>query len=295
MFTSDRALSTTVPDCSASRPVLAFSHGSSAINYQSYFLTEHLASHGWVIVAPDHHGNTLWDDVEHRISLALRRPIDIQDTVDWLFDTLAGPGGVLDGCVEPEAGYAISGHSFGGYTTLASAGATIDLDAALNFCENANEWLCGEVKNWAASEHVMGRHDLGDERIWAAVPMAHAGYEILYTGLDEITVPILVLGGGLDPGTTIESQIQPTYDGLLSAQPAYLGEIEQAGHFAFSNACDMLSGNVGPECSDEYIEPAVAHDIIRTWTTAFLQEAQGRKDAELYMPGGFSGIRWEAN
>ena len=33
------------------------------------------------------------------------------------------------------AGYAISGHSFGGYTTLATAGAPVDLDAAMAYCD----------------------------------------------------------------------------------------------------------------------------------------------------------------
>jgi predicted dienelactone hydrolase len=31
------------------------------VRFQSYFLCEHLASHGFVVVAPDHIGNTTID------------------------------------------------------------------------------------------------------------------------------------------------------------------------------------------------------------------------------------------
>jgi hypothetical protein len=48
-----------IPDCAAHRPVVLFSHGNMSFRYQSFFLTEHLARHGYVVVAPDHFGNTL--------------------------------------------------------------------------------------------------------------------------------------------------------------------------------------------------------------------------------------------
>ncbi|MEQ1738187.1 MAG: hypothetical protein ABL886_17515, partial [Rhodoglobus sp.] len=33
-------------------PLIGFSHGNSGIRFQSVYLTEHLASHGYVVVAP---------------------------------------------------------------------------------------------------------------------------------------------------------------------------------------------------------------------------------------------------
>src|SRR5262249_1352094 len=35
-------------------PLVLFSHGFGGIRFQSYFVTERLASHGFVVVAPDH-------------------------------------------------------------------------------------------------------------------------------------------------------------------------------------------------------------------------------------------------
>ena len=295
IFDAPNVLDQAEADCTEIRPVLAFSHGDTAISYQSIFLTEYLASRGWVIVAPDHRGNTLFEPEEHRIALALRRPIDIRDTVDWLFDSLGAANGELSGCIDPDDGYAVSGHSFGGYTTLATAGAVVDLTQALEFCETQNEWMCGSVSDWISNGHEAQRIDLSDERVWAAMPMAHAGHEVLHSGLDQIDIPMLVLGGGQDPGTTMERQIQPTYDGLISAEPRYLGEIERAGHFAFSDACTLLSGFVGDECTDAYVDPEEGHHIIRTWASAFLQQARGQTNLADYLPGDFDGVRWEAH
>src|SRR5689334_21669106 len=39
-------------------PLVSFSHGFGGIRYQSLFLTERLATHGFVVVAPDHPHNT---------------------------------------------------------------------------------------------------------------------------------------------------------------------------------------------------------------------------------------------
>src|SRR5262249_61965308 len=42
-------------------PLVLFSHGFGGHRRQSTFLTTHLASHGYVVAAPDHTGTTLVD------------------------------------------------------------------------------------------------------------------------------------------------------------------------------------------------------------------------------------------
>lgn len=42
-------------------PVILFSHGHNAIRFQSWTLMESLASHGFVVVSMDHHGDNLFD------------------------------------------------------------------------------------------------------------------------------------------------------------------------------------------------------------------------------------------
>ena len=44
-------------------PVVLFSHGNNGMRFQNLFQGEHLASHGYVFVAPDHTGNLVIDSV----------------------------------------------------------------------------------------------------------------------------------------------------------------------------------------------------------------------------------------
>src|SRR5690606_1617654 len=44
-------------------PLVIFSHASGGTRLQSIFFTEHLASHGFVVMAVDHLGNTILDGV----------------------------------------------------------------------------------------------------------------------------------------------------------------------------------------------------------------------------------------
>src|SRR5262249_32625239 len=72
-------------DCEESHPMLAFSHGSGGVRYQSPYFTEFLASQGFVVVAPDHVGNTFTDDSADYATLMTRRPQDVRDTVQGIW------------------------------------------------------------------------------------------------------------------------------------------------------------------------------------------------------------------
>lgn len=51
-------------------PLVVYSHGNGGLRYVSAFLTEHLASHGFIVVAPDHVGNTAIDSFAGFTALA---------------------------------------------------------------------------------------------------------------------------------------------------------------------------------------------------------------------------------
>jgi predicted dienelactone hydrolase len=280
-FLPGTAVTDAAPSCDVTHPVMVFSHGSGGIRYQSIFLTEYLASRGWIVVAPDHPYSTTFDEDDSRLGeVALRRPIDVADTFDWLAGVAAGPGGPHDGCVDPDAGYAVSGHSFGGYTTLAVAGAELDADASAAYCASHDEWLCSQFAAAAAAdgETVIDR---GDPRVWAAVAMAPCGYEALLGGLADITAPTMLLGGELDDECPMDTQVTPLYDGLVET-PRMLGELQGAGHLTFSDGCAMLP--TFDDCSPPYLDPDVAHPILATATTAFLDLALGEDAAAAWLP-----------
>src|SRR5262245_2754635 len=78
-------------------PLIAFSHSSGGHRRQSIFLCTHLASHGYVVVAVDHAGNTLQD------AAALARRV---------------AAGEVAARIDPHR-IGMAGHSFGDWAALA--------------------------------------------------------------------------------------------------------------------------------------------------------------------------------
>ena len=275
------------PACANVRPVVAFSHGNQGLRWQSPFLVERLATHGFVVVAPTHTGNSTFDFDEDRLpEMIFRRPLDIQDAVDWLMASGATDLG-LDACIDSSAGYAVMGHSFGGYTATAVGGAGFDYEASAAYCEQAGGWLCEEFERWVTENPEAAVADLSDDRVWAAIPMAPAGFEVLGSGADEATTPFLVLGAQWDELTTMSAQVEPIYE-ALGSEEKYMGNLLESGHMIFSNACEL---SFFDECEEPYLSIEDGHATINTAVMAFLQMQLGNPDAASYLP--LNSPMWE--
>jgi len=112
-------------------PLIAFSHGSGGIRFQNSFQMEYLASHGFVVAAPDHQGNTFFDASGSQAQLTIDRPKDIIFLFDELSDFTTEPGNKFEGWIDLDKGFGITGHSFGAFTSLAVAGMDERVVAAL--------------------------------------------------------------------------------------------------------------------------------------------------------------------
>ena len=109
-------------------PLVLFSHGNGGIRFQSIFLAAHLASHGYIVASPDHHGNTFLDIGLGMVDgeSATNRPLDMRFMLDELLARNAAAGDFLEGAIDPSR-IGMSGHSFGGFTTFAlAAGPNLD-------------------------------------------------------------------------------------------------------------------------------------------------------------------------
>jgi len=112
-------------------PMIAFSHGSGGIRFQNTFQVEHLASHGFVVVAPDHQGNTYFDASGEQGQLAIDRPIDVIYVLDAFSGFTADPASTFHGWVDTTLPFGVTGHSFGAFTSLAVASMDSRVAAAL--------------------------------------------------------------------------------------------------------------------------------------------------------------------
>ena len=118
---------------SGSFPMVIFSHGFAGERRQSTHLCTHLASHGFVVAGMDHVGNTTADmlaaagtppDPDLIRTFMADRPADASFVIDRM---LAGDSGLT---VDPER-IGISGHSFGGWTSLMTTASDARIRAVL--------------------------------------------------------------------------------------------------------------------------------------------------------------------
>ena len=107
-------------------PLLVFSHGSCGYPTQSTFLLPQLASHGFIIAAPPHPGNTIKEFAEcgtpqAQVASAQERPQDVLFVLDALLAATDEQRSPFFGAIDATR-LGMSGHSFGGFTTyLATA------------------------------------------------------------------------------------------------------------------------------------------------------------------------------
>ena len=251
------------PDCSEPRPVLIHSHGNTSIRWEMFWLPEFMSTHGWIVAAPDHAGNTLYDSSEDFMTLLWRRPQDLRDTFDWLVEESENPASPLFGCVDAEAGYAVSGYSFGGYTAYVTAGALVNDDGQPTY-------------------------DFSDPRVWAAV--THApwnAYGALTTGTGAIDVPVLTLGGDYD--ATVGTQYQNLHSHIEST-PRAVGGFATAGHYSWA---PIYCSGWGDGCGSGFVDEEDFLPLVQTAVMSMLEHLRGKKGALEQMPEMADELTWE--
>jgi predicted dienelactone hydrolase len=238
-------------------PLLVFSHGNQGIAEQTYSMMEHFASHGWVVAAPDHTGNTLQDNTADATRLFEVRPADVSAVIDYLeaLPEADGLGGVLGEDI------ALSGHSFGGYTTLAVSGAGFMVDLLQAGCAQAGQDFCDYIAD-AADRYRAG---FLDERVDVALPLAPAGAQVFGPGVGDIDVPILLVTGLRD------QLLRDAVDGTpiwraTSGEDDLRVQFLDAGHFSFTDLCPLAQGQLDDDgCGGDFTPAA---EVMR-WTRAY--------------------------
>lgn len=248
-------------------PVMMFSHGNGGLKEQSFFMTEHWASHGWIVFSPDHIDNTFRSGTSIEIVSAVYRPQDIHALADRIHSF--ADDSFFDGHIGDFL--AMSGHSMGAVTTLLVTGADIPIDEVSMQCDLGRYDDQGCEKLLTPDRKDLFRQGFLEDRIDVAVPQAPGGAALFQDGVADIDIPSMVFTGGMD--RTLPNDIEGDPLWMDMAAPIHRRvNLPDAGHFTFSNMCDFFSGEDRIDsdgCGDEFIEPDRAHDIVNAYSLAF--------------------------
>lgn len=213
-------------------PLLIYSHGSGGLNFISAFITEHLASQGFVVIAANHTGNTAIDNfVNAMVSQDqndMNRPADITAVIDGILARNADSADPLHNRIDPDR-IGLFGHSYGGYTALATVG--------------------GHSTSLGST--------VPDKRIKAVIGLAPYTTRLTAAELAAVDVPTMMLVGTKDITTPTNTNAAVAYQSI-SGRPLVMVEMTDAAHQSFTDVCTYLE--LIPKLPDA---PAAVVDVIR--------------------------------
>lgn len=237
-------------------PLIAFSHCHDCVRFSEETVAERLASHGFVVVAVDHTGNTIYDHLaghEEVIGTDFLnvRGADIRFAID---QALAMPIGA-----QIDAGrIGVFGHSFGGVTA--------------------------------------GLVAQSDPRVGAALAIAAPMDNPLIEGVHiaDLHVPLAFLVAKEDNSITELGNKLIRVDNYEAATvPVWKLEVADAGHWSFSDvdgAADIFMAGCGAGTRQTdgndftYLDPPTGRALAASFVTAFFEaELDGSAGAKAYL------------
>jgi predicted dienelactone hydrolase len=266
-------------------PLLIVSHGYLGSRLLLTYLTENLASKGYIVVAIDHTEST-FRDASPFPSTLLNRSKDILFILNQIADLGKAKDGFLSGIVDSE-NTALIGYSMGGYGVLNVAGAGYSDQITKIFGSLSGGSKAIEVRT---SSHPDYRATV-DNRIKAVVAFAPWGMERGAwdaESLKGLKIPTFFVAGSQDDISGYEKGIKAIYSGAVNAN-RYLLTYMNARHNVAPNPPPAESLKAGLHFDEyyRYAEPAWnerrINNINQHFVTAFLGMHLKKKDYAKYL------------
>jgi hypothetical protein len=241
-------------------PLVVYSpgYGESPFNYTNQ--EEHLASYGFVVMSAIPDDKAAW-------SHYILRPAIASHVID-VAEGLTNGEGSFKGLIDSKH-TGVIGHSSGGYTALALAGAQLDLKWFEGWCADHKDspdakGVCPDLLVHEKDMVTLAKLDgmpselwlsVGDPRVSAIVSQSGDAYVFGPLGLASVTIPVMVQVGVNDTVNTPEWSAYLTYDNVSSAQKSeVVFNSGPADHFIFGG----------------WNSSVATHNLINHFTTAFL-------------------------
>lgn len=162
--------------------------------------------------------------------IALHRPKDISFAIDKVLEANESDD-VFKSMINPDA-VGVSGHSMGGYASVALSGAVVDIDYLEELCSGSPPMYinCGMLDQ---KDMLL---TMADSRIKASIPMAPCiSYKFgpNMEGISNITIPTMVMGGTQD--TLCDYEVEQHAPFPLYGGPKYLLTMVGGGHVGFTD------------------------------------------------------------
>lgn len=252
-------------------PLIIVSHGYVGSRYLLTYLTENLASKGYIVVALDHTESTFKDAAPFPSTL-LNRSKDVLFTINEMVK-LNEQKGFFKGYIDTD-NIGLIGYSMGGYGVLNVAGAGYSDAAAKLFSVTSGGSKAIEVRTATNSEYKASI----DSRIKAVVAFAPWGMERGVwdaESLKGLKVPTFFVAGSQDDISGYEKGIKAIYSGAINAN-RYMLTYLNARHNVAPNPPPTESLKPGLHIDEyyRYAEPAwnekKINNINQHFVTAFM-------------------------
>ena len=209
-------------------PLIVYSHGFSSSRDGGAYIGEHLASHGYVVVAADYPLTNMYAPDRPFVMDVVNQPGDVSFIIDRMLAQSAEPGHMLYGMVD-ERRIGVTGISLGGMTlTLVAFHPT-----------------------------------LADHRVGAALSIAGPTAQFTDRFFQYRRVPFLMLAGDIDAMVPFGSNALPVLDKVPGSQ---LVEVINGSHTGFAGPAASLRYMANPdELGCFIVERNIESDVDEFW------------------------------